>query len=189
MAEHEEDKGFVVHDHRRFTGAGDTRPEAISSHSGGEESPGDEGVPPPGAARTAYDAMRDGPRGPSPEEQADHAAGSHVGGERDGEGARAGSAESSARAGSSPGKEPGSPPIDFTTFVFSLGSSALIHLGDAPHPETGEAHRDLALARETIDLLAMLRDKTRGNLSSEEERFLGSLLYDLRMRFIEAAKQ
>lgn len=79
-------------------------------------------------------------------------------------------------------------PIDFTTFIFSLGSSALMHLGDAPHPETGDTRVDLALARETIDLLAMLREKTRGNLSQEEDRFFGSLLYDLRMRFIEAAK-
>lgn len=79
-------------------------------------------------------------------------------------------------------------PIDFTTFVFSLGSSALMHLGDAPHPETGKIHRDLALAKETIDLLAMLREKTRGNLTPEEDHFLGALLYDLRVRFVEAAK-
>ncbi|WP_373044055.1 DUF1844 domain-containing protein [Vulgatibacter sp.] len=79
-------------------------------------------------------------------------------------------------------------PIDFTTFVFSLGSSALMHLGDAPHPETGEVRKELALAKETIDLLALLQQKTKGNLTAEEERFLGALIYDLRLRFIEAAR-
>jgi hypothetical protein len=77
-------------------------------------------------------------------------------------------------------------PIDFYTFVFSLGSSAIVHLGDAPHPETGApAPPDLLLAKQTIDILAMLRDKTKGNLTPEEEKFLEALLMDLRMRFVE----
>ncbi len=78
--------------------------------------------------------------------------------------------------------------IDFTTFAFSLGSSAMMHLGVAPDPTTGHEGRDLALAAETIDLLAMLQQKTRGNLTAEEERFLGALLYDLRLRYVQAAK-
>lgn len=77
-------------------------------------------------------------------------------------------------------------PIDFYTFVLSLGSSAFVHLGDAPHPETGEpAKPDLALAKQTIDILAMLRDKTKGNLTPEEEKFLENLLTDLRLRFVQ----
>lgn len=81
-------------------------------------------------------------------------------------------------------KEPG--PIDFYTFVLSLASSAFVHLGDAPHPETGEpAPANLPLAKQAIDILAMLRDKTRGNLTSEEERFLENLLTDLRFRFVQ----
>jgi hypothetical protein len=77
-------------------------------------------------------------------------------------------------------------PIDFYTFVFSLGSSAIVHLGDAPHPETGmPAPPDLFLAKQTIDILAMLHEKTKGNLTPEEERFLDSLLADLRLRFVE----
>lgn len=76
--------------------------------------------------------------------------------------------------------------IDFYTFVLSLGSSAFVHLGDAPHPETGEAGKpDLAFAKQTIDILAMLREKTRGNLTPEEERFLENLLTDLRFRFVQ----
>jgi hypothetical protein len=80
-------------------------------------------------------------------------------------------------------------PIDFYTFVLSLGSSAFVHLGDAPHPETGApAEPDLLLAHQTIDILAMLRDKTKGNLTPEEEKFLDALLTDLRIRFVEKSK-
>ncbi len=80
-------------------------------------------------------------------------------------------------------------PIDFYTFVFSLGSSAIVHLGDAPHPETGLPGKpDLLLAKQTIDILAMLREKTKGNLTPEEEKFLDALLTDLRIRFVERSK-
>jgi hypothetical protein len=80
-------------------------------------------------------------------------------------------------------------PIDFYTFVLSLGSSAFVHLGDAPHPETGTpAPPDLFLAHQTIDILAMLREKTKGNLTPEEEKFLDALLTDLRIRFVEKSK-
>jgi len=77
-------------------------------------------------------------------------------------------------------------PIDFYTFVLSLGSSAFVHLGDAPNPETGEAAPpNLLLAKQTIDILAMLAEKTKGNLTAEEERFLENLLTDLRFRFVQ----
>ncbi len=81
-------------------------------------------------------------------------------------------------------KDPG--PIDFYTFVLSLASSAFVHLGDAPHPDTGVAAKpDLALAKQTIDILAMLERKTKGNLSPEESRFLENILTDLRLRFVQ----
>jgi hypothetical protein len=77
-------------------------------------------------------------------------------------------------------------PIDFYTFVLSLGSSAFVHLGDAPHPDTGKpVEPDLLVAKQTIDILAMLREKTKGNLTGEEERFLETLLTDLRIRFVQ----
>ncbi len=77
-------------------------------------------------------------------------------------------------------------PIDFYTFVLSLGSSAFVHLGDTPHPETGEAvPPNLPLAKQTIDILAMLAEKTKGNLPAEEARFLENLLTDLRFRFVQ----
>jgi hypothetical protein len=81
------------------------------------------------------------------------------------------------------------PGLDFNAFVLSLGSSALINLGEAPDPVTGKTQDpDLALAQESIDLLALLEEKTKGNLSSDESRFLQTMLYDLRMRFIAAKR-
>lgn len=81
------------------------------------------------------------------------------------------------------------PAVDFSTFVLSLAHSALVHLGVAPDPATGKEHPpNLPLARQTIDLVSLLADKTRGNLSGEEERLLEQLLYDLRLRYVEVAK-
>jgi hypothetical protein len=80
------------------------------------------------------------------------------------------------------------PAVDFVTFVVSMSHSALLHLGDAPDPATGTCEKNLPLARQTIDLLAVLQDKTRGNLSGDEERVLSQAIYDLRMRFVEVAK-
>ena len=76
--------------------------------------------------------------------------------------------------------------IEFTTVLLGFASSALIHMGVQPHPESGSLTRDAALAREGLDLLALLREKTRGNLPPEEERFFDSLLTDLRLKFVEA---
>jgi hypothetical protein len=77
------------------------------------------------------------------------------------------------------------PPIDFTTFILSLASTALVQLGVAPNPETGESKAEPELAREMVDLLGMLREKTRGNLTDEESKFFDAVLYDLRVRFVE----
>ena len=80
------------------------------------------------------------------------------------------------------------PSIDFTTFILSLSHSALLHLGEAPNPDTGKVAKNLAMARQTIDLVAMLEEKTRGNLKGDEERLIGQILYDLRMRYVELTK-
>ena len=81
-------------------------------------------------------------------------------------------------------------PIDFYTFVLSLGSSAFVHLGDAPHPETGApTEPNFELAQQAIDIIAMLREKTKGNLTAEEETLFDGLLTDLRLRFVEASKR
>jgi len=84
------------------------------------------------------------------------------------------------------------PRIDFSTFVLSLGASALMHLGLTPDP-SGEAGRpgesDLPLARQAIDTLEMIQEKTRGNLEEDESKLLQSLLYELRMQFVRIEKE
>jgi hypothetical protein len=84
------------------------------------------------------------------------------------------------------------PEIDFGTFVMSLASSVLVHLGEIPHPDLAESEKseaNLPLAKQTIDMLGMLQDKTRGNLSNEEQQLLTNLLYDLRMKYVAATKR
>jgi hypothetical protein len=80
------------------------------------------------------------------------------------------------------------PAIDFQTFVLSLCHSVLVHLGDAPNPADGSQRVNLPLARQTIDLLNLLQDKTRNNLTGEEERTLAQALFDLRMRYVEVTR-
>jgi hypothetical protein len=79
-------------------------------------------------------------------------------------------------------------PLDFGTFIMSLASSVLVHLGEIEHPEHNAAQQNLALAKQTLDILAMLREKTRGNLTKEEGELLEHLLYDLRMKYVAAKK-
>jgi len=86
------------------------------------------------------------------------------------------------------GGPPHLPAVDFHTFVLSLGSSALLHLGELEHPDVGAPQKDLPLAKHTIDILVMLEEKTKGNLTPAEEKLIGSLLYDLRLRYVDAQK-
>jgi hypothetical protein len=79
-------------------------------------------------------------------------------------------------------------PIDFVTFTLSLASSAFVHMGDAPHPELGSPTENLAIAKQTIDILGMLEVKTKGNLTPDEEKFLENLLADLRIRYVEKSR-
>ena len=76
------------------------------------------------------------------------------------------------------------PEVTFSTFVLSLASSALVHLGEVPNPETGRTVRDEALARNAIDLLTMLDDKTRNGLTTDESKLMRDVLYELRMKFV-----
>ena len=81
------------------------------------------------------------------------------------------------------------PEIDFGTFVMSLASSVLVHLGELEHPDSRSRQANLPLAKQTIDILGMLREKTRGNLTQEEAQVLDNLLYDLRMKYVDAKKR
>jgi hypothetical protein len=78
------------------------------------------------------------------------------------------------------------PEVNFSTFIFSLNTSALVHLGEIPEFGSGEIKKDLTLAQHTIDTLAMLREKTAGNLVEDEKGLLEHVLYDLRMRYVKA---
>ena len=79
--------------------------------------------------------------------------------------------------------------INFAAFIFSLGRSAFIHLGEEPDPVTGEKKISLPLAKETIDIISMLEEKTKGNLTPEEEHLIKNILYALRMRYVELASK
>lgn len=81
-------------------------------------------------------------------------------------------------------------PLDFATYLMSLGTSALVQMGEAPDPDSGDAMPcDLGSARQTIDLLALLEHKTEGNRTPKEDALLRGLLQDLRVRWVRAAKR
>jgi len=80
------------------------------------------------------------------------------------------------------------PEINFSSFLLSLSTSALMHLGEVPDPVTKKTDKDLPLAKQSIDMLGMLKEKTRGNLTADEEKLMDHLLADLRWRYIRQAK-
>ena len=104
------------------------------------------------------------------------------------------SSEAGPQPGSTPGSTPGSNPDDstrgleanFSTLVLSIGSSAAMALGLAPQPGSSELVKDLDLARFNIDLLRMLREKTKGNLLPDEQHFIDSITTDLQMKYVQA---
>ena len=77
------------------------------------------------------------------------------------------------------------PEVNFVSFVLSLNTTALFHLGELTHPESGEKVVDLELAKHTIDTLSMLAEKTRGNLNGQENELMTKVLYELKMRFVK----
>ncbi len=88
-----------------------------------------------------------------------------------------------------PTKEAETPPlpeINFSSLILSLSSTAFLHFGEIPDPGTGEKKKDLALAKHAIDTIAMLKEKTEGNLDDEEKQFIENILTDLRWHFVKA---
>lgn len=75
-------------------------------------------------------------------------------------------------------------PISFSTFILGLASTTLIHLGEAPDPETGQRTPNGELAKQSLDLLDLLERKTKGNLTPDEQRLFQSLLTDLRLKYV-----
>lgn len=81
------------------------------------------------------------------------------------------------------------PEVTFSAFIMSLNTSVLYHLGVIEDPETKEKNVDLDLARHGIDTLTMIQDKTKGNMSNQEEEMLKNILYDLKIKFVQTAKK
>lgn len=81
------------------------------------------------------------------------------------------------------------PQVDFSTFVLSLSHSAFEHLGGLPKADGTKSERNLVLARQAIDILGILSEKTKGNLTGQEERLLEQVIFELRMRYVEISKE
>ena len=77
------------------------------------------------------------------------------------------------------------PPVNFSNFVISLSTSALFHFGDFPEYSGGKAEKNLPAAKQTIDILDMLHEKTKGNLNDGETNLIQGVLYELKMRFVK----
>jgi hypothetical protein len=81
------------------------------------------------------------------------------------------------------------PEINFSTFVISLSTQALMHLGEIANPMTGKVESDIPVAKQMIDIIGVLKEKSRGNLDPGEQQLMEDVLYDLRMRYVEAVKK
>lgn len=99
--------------------------------------------------------------------------------------------ESSEEAKASQGEKFSGPPpkIDFPSFLFIYVQTALVHLGELEDPVEGKAVENLEAARQIIDILDMLKEKTKGNLTTQEDQYFQTVLFDLRMRYVEKAKK
>ncbi|OBQ54486.1 DUF1844 domain-containing protein [Halodesulfovibrio spirochaetisodalis] len=82
----------------------------------------------------------------------------------------------------------GMPEVTFSTFILSIGSSALVQLGEVADPESGQMVENLLAAKHSIDILSMLQEKTKSCLEADEKQLLDTLLYDLRMKYVMKTK-
>ncbi|WP_290924241.1 DUF1844 domain-containing protein [Halodesulfovibrio sp.] len=85
-------------------------------------------------------------------------------------------------------EQTGMPEVTFSTFILSIGSSALVQLGEVPDPESGQMMENLLAAKHSIDILSMLQEKTKTCLENDEKQLLDTLLYDLRMKYVMKTK-
>ena len=167
--EEQASRGFKVQDRRRFSAEGELKPE----FSGNQEP---SATPPPGpeAERTSRDASA----------YQDAAAKLSDDG-----GASAADTAGAEIAADVAAHEVPPTEINFSAFLMSLSTEALVHLGEMPDPANGEQRRDLPMAQQLIDILGMLRDKTRGNLDDDERALIDAILFDLRMKYVEIARR
>jgi hypothetical protein len=160
----EESRGFKVQDRRRFVDADAGGDASRAAEDVRGESPAADD-----ASFVAADAAVAPGHGPTPDAGTDP---------RDGDVA----------SGRIAGGEADFGEMTFSTFVMGLTTQALMHLGEIPDPVQQDVTHDLAAAKQMIDLLGILRDKTKGNLDAAEEQLLAEVLYDLRMRYVEVAR-
>ena len=81
------------------------------------------------------------------------------------------------------------PAINFSTFIISLSTQALMDLGEIPNSLTGKVEKEIQVAKQTIDIISLLQETTRGNLDQGEEKLMEEVLYDLRMKYVEAVRR
>jgi Domain of unknown function (DUF1844) len=185
-SEDENSKGFKIQDRRRFSAEGDLKPEFSGTDEPAAtkpEAPLPGGAPPSASAQAFAQAQAATAEQQAAATQPQQAAA-----------AKGYAAARSAAAGSRPsetGAEAGAEmgEISFAAFLMSLSTEALVHLGEVADPSSGQQQRDLAMAQQLIDILGMLRDKTRGNLDHDEHSLLDAILFDLRMKYVEIARR
>jgi hypothetical protein len=158
------DRSFKVQDRRRFTETGETRDEEASRES-------------------SDDSAESTSRAGSPEHAHGHAHDEH--GHSHHEHGHSHDEHSHSHEEHSH-DEPFE--ISFAAFVISLSTQALAHLGEMPNPIDGTTRVDLGASRQIIDIISMLRDKTKGNLDDAESALVDNALYDLRMKYVERAQ-
>ncbi len=166
----EKERGFKIADRRRFSSEGELKSDQAQQPDEQPAQPHPEQPRAAGSERPAAPLHATG--GPSA-------------------GAQAQASAAYQQAASAPPidrSEPASHDITFASFVVGLSTEALALLGEMPHPATGERMHDLIGAQQIIDIVAMLRDKTRGNLSHDEDSLLDAILFDLRMKYVEKAR-
>ena len=168
MAEEEDkERGFKVADRRRFSAEGEAKPEV-------EEKPVAEPAKPIEKPVEPHSHTHDDLHIHSPSEGAQAEA----------------SAAYQKAASSQPGAaDLGPQDLTFASFVVGLSTEALALMGEMPHPATGERIHDLIGAQQIIDIIGILQDKTRGNLSHDEDTLIDAILFDLRMKYVEKARQ
>jgi hypothetical protein len=150
---------FKVQDRRRFSSEGEAKAD-------GEEAPERVDMPPPTSAAA---------QSPKAEQAARPSASQSAG--------------ASARPEPSHAANPAAPELTFAAFVWSLSEQALAALGEIPDPATGKLTHDLIMAQQMIDIIIMLRDKTRGNLDQDEQTLVQEILSTLQMKYVELARQ
>jgi hypothetical protein len=160
MAEEEDkERGFKVADRRRFSSEGEAKPEVEDS---------------PAAAKPAQST------------QAEHQA---EAGPSAGAQAEASAAYEKAASAQPGAADIGPQDLTFASFVVGLSTEALALMGEMPHPATGERMNDLVGAQQLVDIIGILQEKTRGNLSPDEETLLEAILFELRMKYVEKARR